>query len=52
MDVNKTILQVMEDKAPEEMRTKIRGILGSFLFSGEDTDKKIVVLSRVVKEQD
>lgn len=45
LDVNKTILQVMEDKAPEEMRTKIRGILGSFLFSGEDTDKKIVVLS-------
>lgn len=45
LDINKTILQVMEDKAPEEMRTKIRSILGSFLFSGEDTDKKIVVLS-------
>lgn len=45
LDLQKTIMEVMEDKAPEEMRTKIRSILGSFLFSGDDSDKKVVVLS-------
>jgi ATP-binding cassette, subfamily F, member 3 len=45
LDLKSTILDVMEDKAPEEMRTKIRSILGSFLFSGDDVDKKVSVLS-------
>jgi ATP-binding cassette, subfamily F, member 3 len=45
LDLKSTILQVMEDKAPEEMRTKVRSILGSFLFSGDDVDKKVSVLS-------
>ncbi|MCC7244518.1 MAG: ABC-F family ATP-binding cassette domain-containing protein, partial [Saprospiraceae bacterium] len=30
---------------PEEMRTKLRAILGAFLFSGEDVDKKVAALS-------
>ncbi len=42
---DKTLLQVMESKAPEEMRTKIRSILGAFMFSGEDAEKKVKVLS-------
>jgi len=42
---NLTVLQVMENASPEDMRTKLRGILGAFLFSGEDVDKKISVLS-------
>jgi ATP-binding cassette subfamily F protein 3 len=41
----KTLLEVMEDAAPPEMRTKIRAVLGAFLFSGEDVDKKVSVLS-------
>ena len=35
----------MEDHSPPEMRTSLRNILGAFLFSGEDHDKKVSVLS-------
>lgn len=45
LDLKKTVLETMEDKAPEEMRPRIRNILGSFLFSGGDVDKKVSVLS-------
>ena len=45
LDLKSTIMQVMEDKAPEEMRSRVRNILGSFLFSGDDVDKKVSVLS-------
>jgi len=45
LDVKSTVMQVMEDKAPEEMRPRVRNILGSFLFSGDDVDKKVSVLS-------
>jgi len=45
LDLKKTVLEVMEDKAPEELRSKARTILGSFMFSGEDVDKKVSVLS-------
>ena len=42
---NLTVLQTMESIAPEDMRTKVRSILGAFMFSGEDVDKKVKVLS-------
>ena len=42
---NLTVLQVMENASPPEMRTKLRNILGAFLFSGEDVEKKVSVLS-------
>ncbi|MEZ5059013.1 MAG: ABC-F family ATP-binding cassette domain-containing protein [Saprospiraceae bacterium] len=42
---NLTLIETMEEHSPPEMRTKLRGILGSFLFSGEDVDKKVIVLS-------
>jgi len=45
LDLKKTVLEVMEDKAPEHLRSKARSILGSFMFSGEDVDKKVSVLS-------
>jgi ATP-binding cassette subfamily F protein 3 len=45
LDSRKTILQVMEEKATEETHSRIRSILGSFLFSGEDVEKKVSVLS-------
>jgi ATP-binding cassette subfamily F protein 3 len=35
----------MENESPPEMRTKLRNILGSLMFTGEDVDKKISVLS-------
>ncbi|MFT5998533.1 MAG: ATP-binding cassette subfamily F protein 3 [Neolewinella sp.] len=40
-----TLLQTMEEASPPEMRTKLRAMLGAFLFSGEDVDKKVSVLS-------
>lgn len=45
LDTKKTVLDIMEDKAPKEMRSRARSILGSFMFSGEDVDKKVSVLS-------
>jgi ATP-binding cassette subfamily F protein 3 len=45
IDTNKTVLQVMEDNATQETNTQIRSVLGAFLFSGEDVDKKVSVLS-------
>ncbi|MEY3321607.1 MAG: hypothetical protein RLZZ417_1190 [Bacteroidota bacterium] len=45
MTGTKTVLETMEDSSPPEMRTKIRSILGAFLFSGSDAEKKVSVLS-------
>jgi len=45
LDPKMTVLQTIESVSPEDMRTKLRNILGSFLFSGEDVDKKVSVLS-------
>lgn len=45
LDGNKTVLQTIDDAAPFEMRTKVRSLLGAFLFSGEDVEKKVKVLS-------
>ncbi len=42
---NLTVLQTLENAAPSEMRTKVRAILGAFMFSGEDVEKKVMVLS-------
>lgn len=41
----KTVLQEAEDASTEDTRTKVRDLLGSFLFSGEDVTKKTKVLS-------
>jgi ATP-binding cassette, subfamily F, member 3 len=42
---NMTLLETMEMHSPPEMRTKLRGILGAFMFHGDDHDKKVLVLS-------
>ncbi|MGB5699086.1 ribosomal protection-like ABC-F family protein [Muriicola sp.] len=42
---NKTVLDTMIDAANEKNRSKVRDILGSFLFSGEDVEKYVKVLS-------
>ena len=41
----KTVLQEAEDSATEETRPRVRDLLGSFLFQGEDVTKKTKVLS-------
>ena len=45
LDQRKTVLETLDDVAVGEVRTKIRDILGAFLFSGEEVDKKVKVLS-------
>ncbi len=45
LDENKTVFQTIDDVAVGDIRTKIRDILGAFLFSGETIDKKVMVLS-------
>ena len=44
-DDNITVLQTLEDAADENSRTKVRDILGAFLFKGEDVEKRVKVLS-------
>lgn len=45
LDGKKTVLQTIEDAADEDTRKKSRSILGSFMFTGEDVEKKVSVLS-------
>ncbi|MBK7474528.1 MAG: ABC-F family ATP-binding cassette domain-containing protein [Haliscomenobacter sp.] len=40
-----TVLETAENESPAEMRPKVRAILGAFMFSGEDVEKKVSVLS-------
>lgn len=45
LDPKITLLETMENYSPPEMRTKLRAMLGAFLFSGSDVEKKVSVLS-------
>ncbi|MCB0794677.1 MAG: ABC-F family ATP-binding cassette domain-containing protein [Flavobacteriales bacterium] len=45
MDPSLTVLATAEDAASEESRGRVRAMLGAFLFSGDDVDKKVKVLS-------
>ena len=45
LDVTKSVLQNMQDSAPELAETDARKVLGSFLFSGDDVNKPAGVLS-------
>lgn len=45
LDLNKTVFQTIDDIATGDMRTRVKSILGGFLFQGEDIDKKVSVLS-------
>lgn len=40
-----TVFETIDKVAVGDIRTKIRDILGAFLFRGEDVDKKVAVLS-------
>jgi ATP-binding cassette subfamily F protein 3 len=41
----KTVFQTVDEVAEGEMRTKLRALLGAFLFQGDDVEKKVKVLS-------
>ncbi len=45
LDPKKRVIDVIEDVADDELRPKSRDMLGSFLFSGDDVEKKVAVLS-------
>ena len=45
LDGSKTVLDTMIDAANEKNRSKVRDILGSFLFKGDDAEKFVRVLS-------
>ena len=45
LDSHKTVLESMDGLPQNLLRTQVRTILGSFLFSGDDVDKKVSVLS-------
>jgi ATP-binding cassette subfamily F protein 3 len=45
LDPARTVLEELEAAAPEAVRTRLRTILGSFLFSGDSVEKKVAVLS-------
>ena len=45
LDPSLSVLDTVDQVAVGDIRKKIRDILGAFLFSGEDVDKKVKVLS-------
>jgi len=45
LDGEKTILDTMIDAADDTNRVKVRDMLGSFLFRGDEVEKKVKVLS-------
>ena len=45
LDGEITLLQTMEEAATDTNRAKVRDMLGSFLFRGDDVEKKVKVLS-------
>ncbi len=45
LDKNLTILETVDLVAKGEIRKELRSVLGAFLFSGEDANKKVGVLS-------
>ena len=45
LDENLSVFETIDNVATGDMRTKIRDILGAFMFGGEASDKKVRVLS-------
>lgn len=45
LDDSKTVFQTVDDIATGDIRTKLRNILGAFMFGGDDIDKRVSVLS-------
>lgn len=45
LDESLTVFQTIDEVAVGEIRTQIKNMLGRFMFSGDDIDKKVSVLS-------
>ena len=45
LDENLTVFETIDNVAVGDIRTKIRDLLGAFMFGGEASDKKVKVLS-------
>jgi ATP-binding cassette subfamily F protein 3 len=45
LDQQLTVFQTVDEIAKGEIRTQLKNILGGFMFSGDDIDKKVSVLS-------
>lgn len=45
LDENLTVFETVDNVAVGDVRTKLRDILGSFMFGGDASDKKVKVLS-------
>jgi ATP-binding cassette subfamily F protein 3 len=45
LDGDLTVLETLDEVAVGDIRKNLRALLGAFLFSGEDVDKKVKVLS-------
>nr|WP_299206290.1 ABC-F family ATP-binding cassette domain-containing protein [uncultured Brumimicrobium sp.] len=45
LDPKMTVLETVDSVAKGEIRKQLRSILGAFLFSGEDVDKQVGILS-------
>jgi ATP-binding cassette subfamily F protein 3 len=45
LDPEKTVFKTIDDIAVGDIRTRLKSILGGFLFSGDDIEKKVKVLS-------
>lgn len=45
LDSELTVFQTVDEVAKGEIRTQVKNILGRFMFSGDDIDKKVSVLS-------
>lgn len=45
LDESQTVFETIDNVAVGDIRTKIRSILGAFMFGGEASDKKVQVLS-------
>jgi len=45
LDENLTVYQTIDDIAVGDIRTKIKDLLGAFMFGGEESFKKVKVLS-------
>ena len=45
MDEELTVFQTVDDVTPPELKSNTKNLLGAFMFSGDDIDKKVKVLS-------